>query len=105
MSDRAKKVGFLNRKVKKSMLFLQKSKYKIDRLIGDFGTPEADTSNQKAVEHQHIHDNKMENEQYEQSDSFLFFDEFDQARKNLVILERYGHVLFEELEVCRTIST
>ena len=40
----------------------------------------------------------MENEQYEENDKFLDYDGLDQARENLMILERGGHVSFKEVE-------
>ena len=59
-------------------------------------TPKAENSNRKAVEHQQIHDNEGKNEQYEESDSFSDFDQFDGATKNLMTLAKDGHVSFEE---------
>ena len=74
MSDSAQKGRTFEQKGPKIEVFpTEEINYKIDRLAGDVGTPEANSCNQKAVEHQQIHDNKGENEQNEESDCFVRF--------------------------------
>ena len=71
MSDSAQNGRTSKQKSQKiQVLFTEETNYEIDRLVGEEETQEADISNQKAVKHQQIHDNKVENEQYEESDSF-----------------------------------
>ena len=96
MSDSAQKGRTSNQKGPKiHVLPTEESNYEINRLAGNAGTPEADNRNQKAGEQQQIHDNEVENEYSEVSVIFSDFDELDQARKNLMTLERDGHVSFE----------
>ena len=41
----------------------------------------------------------MEYEESEENDRFSDFDEFGQARENMMILERDGQISFEEVKV------
>ena len=78
MSNSAQKGSTSKQKgIKIQVLSTEETNYEIDRLVGEVDTPEADISNQKAVEHQQIHDNEVENEQYKECDSFCDFDELD----------------------------
>ena len=89
MSDSAQKGRTSKQKSPKfQVLPEEQTNDQFDRLAGNVGTPEADKYNQKADEHQKIQDVDVENEDSEESGIFSDFDELDEARENLMALER-----------------